>query len=319
MLDQPANADSGVLNYALREVVGYYHDRLQRKLGLEYYNLTSELCVSPCLGADNWQMRHDIGGYPIIQYDECFMLPVLEEILPENFIIEPFARLVWILIFITLVFMTGLLRVFVFPDVFLSVFESLNISCGMVNKGMNNPQSKKRIIFMVLYLYGFMINNLYMSKLSSYLTTPNRGKEMTNLQDIKNNNITLWLDLPRIHIFKRTGKLHEFKDYSQDDFFENLNSLNTEKGYLVFSYRWEYIDHLQMLLKKKLFSFSNICPAKGFIFLTQLNIGLRFQTKFNEILSQYSIKIKESGLDYIWEMKTYRDIRFGYMLWTGEF
>lgn len=62
-----------------------------------------------------------------------------------------------------------------------------------------------------------------------------------------------------------------------------------------------------MLLKRKLFSYSDFCVRYGFLHPFKTNIGTM---TFQDIMVSYTMKVIESGLDIAWEKQTYFDIKF---------
>lgn len=174
---------TGVIGFAVVEILKYFNDRLQRKLGFDH-NQTYSMGVSVYL---NTVAKPSGLGYvyPLIRSEECFLLPIMEEILTQNFIKQPFTQSTWISTLITLVCLTGFLRLLVFNDLFFSFFECLSLTCGSVHRGVKVPGFKTKITYLILYLYGFIIYNLHMSKLSSYLCTPNIGRRIETIEDIK--------------------------------------------------------------------------------------------------------------------------------------
>lgn len=308
---------SGVVGYCICEFIKYLNKRLL-KLGQDY-NLTKirhpiNLYIEPA-GKEIVE-----GGYPLMRYDDCFIFPILDEIPSANFWKQPFTKLTWFMILITLMFMAGLLRISVFNDLFISLFESLHITCGTVFKGTDIPRN--RVIYLGLYLYGFIIYNMHMAKLSSYLTSPYLGKQIKTIEDVKENNVSLWATkVQKPYIFTYIQKevleysMNELKGFLTPDvpskiFYEHLHAFEAGRGYLVPSHRWRYMNHRQMLLKKKMFSLSDVCAGRGFVIPFKL---FEYLPILQELFSYFTMKVLESGLDYIWELKTYHDIGLTYL------
>lgn len=171
-----------------------------------------------------------------------------------------------------------------------------------------------------MFLYGFIIWNLYSAKMSSYLSSTNRGRTLETLDDIRNENLQLWVTyhvrlsdeigkkiLPLIYYYKENllpGQLNV--DVTREDFDKHIYLLNNSYGYLIKDYAWSYISLAQSLLSKKLFSKSNLCPEQGFIYpiFTFRIIRMR------ETQEIFYMRVAESGLDYIWEQFSYYDIKF---------
>lgn len=315
---------SGLVGYTVMEFINRFNSRLERKLGFEY-NQTNEVYIYIGAKTSTKILRRSVGGYPVMQCSECFILPVLDEILTGNFIKQPFTASTWISILITLFFLTASLRVLIFKDLFYTFYESLSITFGSVQKGLIASTPRNHLIYLMLYLYGFIISNIHLSILSSYLTAPYLGKQINTIPDVKKNNITLWVSADKVLLENGLAEIinyreHELKGFLSglmdlDSFYRNLEAFDSRRGYLVSGYRWSYINHRQSLLKKKIFTFSDICVERGFVFpFINMHITtLSFLGVFGEQLTWFSMIIKESGLDYIWELKTYQEVKFRYI------
>lgn len=299
---------SGVVAYAITEFVKYINKRLEKKLG-SLYNLTIEESIP--LHVETVTGNEYMIDYPLMQNDDCFLTPVLDEISTQSLITKPFTTSTWISILIINVYLTGFLRLFFFKDLFSSFFESLKITFGAVHQGIACSLIRNNFAYLILYLYGFIIYNLHISKLSSYLATPNFGKRIETLQDVIENNITLWSLYDLLPLYEK--ELNGFLNLSIEPeiFYVNLDGFNTEQGYLIPRFTWRYINHRQKLLKKKSFSFSNICVARGFLTPFQFVYGKT--AVLQEIINYFTMRIIESGLDYIWEQNTFQDIGVTYM------
>lgn len=188
------------------------------------------------------------------------MVPVIDEISQQDFLKKPFQLWVWIVLLIFLIYFTISLKVILNSDLFLCFFESLACSLGSIQRGINN-----KYLYIQMFLFGFIIWNLYSSKLSSYLTTPNFGKLMKTVEEIQEANITLWADFYRnrqiniidyMRIFYQKIYNYEqitFKgqfNYSieKDVFYKHLYKFNSSLGYLINEIKWNFISHSQKLL-----------------------------------------------------------------------
>lgn len=269
----------------------------------------------------NYIKRSD--GYPVFKTKECFVLPILDEILTNEFLKKPFENWLWIAFFVFILYMSVILRI-IHKDSFYCFLESFTISCGSVYKGLSSKNSIKRLIYVQIFIYGFIMWNLYSAKMASYLTTPNRGRTLKTFEDIKDQNIKLWASIPQFsNEFWQNVSYPEyfifrdrfFKD--QFDFKIGLNTLinhlknfNNSMGYLVRDYTWSFMSRKQILLNRKLFSLSNICITEGYVYPFGTTIDyLRMQ----EIKEVFYMRVSESGLLYIWQQFTYYDIKFKFL------
>lgn len=307
--------DTGLLTYYTSTFLKYYEDVRDKNIGknqsknhiIEYVLITA-------------YVSDYSDGYPLKISKVCFMLPVVDEFSQPDFLKKPFKAWVWILTLIFLIYFTIILRLTLIPDWFLSFFEGLACSLGSVQKGVNN-----KVIYIQLFCYGFIIWNLYNAKLSSYLTTSNLGKELKSPEEINNANITLWANFyskrginvseylrefyPNIlefeqKIFKK-GKFNYL--ITTEEFYERLYKFDVSHGYLINDIKWNFIRRSQMLLKRKLFKFSQFCSEYSFIYPLDL-YGCKLLLQ--DFIKFFTLNVVESGLDIAWEQFTYNDIHF---------
>lgn len=82
-------------------------------------------------------------------------------------------------------------------------------------------------ILVILFIYGFIIWNHYSAKLSSYLSTPNLGKQLKTSEEVNQANITLWSDFYRERQIKTSDFVKEFYpnvfEYEQNPFRGKFN------------------------------------------------------------------------------------------------
>uniref|UniRef100_T1GKL0 Uncharacterized protein n=1 Tax=Megaselia scalaris TaxID=36166 RepID=T1GKL0_MEGSC len=237
-------------------------------------------------------------GYPLKISKECFM--------------KPFEVWVWILLLIFLIYFTISLRIVEAPDLFLCFFES----------SIQN-EIKNKFVYMQLFLYGFIIWNLHSAKLSSYLTTPNLGKTIKSVEDINRANITLWGQYhrniqrnitehvktlyPRIYdLGHKTFKANFNYSIEKDTFYKHIYDFDVTHGYLINEEKWKFISRSQTLLSRKLFSFSKICPTYGYIYPFFIDGS---EKVLKEIVSFFTLKVLENGLDLAWEELSILDMK----------
>lgn len=253
-------------------------------------------------------------GYPLTLSQVCFMLPILNNIRPENYILKLFKVEVWLVFLGGLVTWSIILRIFFFDDFFSGFMETSTVLMGVAYRGLNSTSSSKRWTYIQLFLFGIMFLNLYNSQLSSYLTAPDPGKILKTFDDIKKNNITVTAhedltssasDPVSTELEQKLGNLYRIIPDHEIDYL----NLDPNHGYLIPDHIWIFRDKFQKLLSRKIFSFSKICPYSGFIYplSTEQKISL-----VNPILKSFTMKVQESGLIYIWEQFTYHDMKFHY-------
>lgn len=81
--------------------------------------------------------------------------------------------------------------------------------------------------------------------------------------------------------------------------------MDKKLAYFIFDYQWRIFKTMQMLLKKKIFRFSNICIHDKLHFI----ISMKPPEMHIHDLKWYTFRIQESGLMDIWEQITFFEIR----------
>lgn len=304
------NPSSGLMFYFKSAFEKYYENRRNK------HTIQNQYLISIYVSSD---ISGFSKGYPLKISKTCFLLPVIDEIFEQNFSKKPFTPWVWILWFLALIYFTIALRVFVMSDLFLCIFESL--SCVL---GSFQIKIKNKFIYIQMFLFGFFIWNLYNSKLTSFLSTSNIGKTLKTVEDINQANITLWAAYYRNirgnftdYIRRIFPKMYEYEqntfkgkfNYSigRDKLYKHLYDFDLTHGYLINEDKWKFVSHSQMLLKRKLFSFSEICTEYGFLYPF---IIFDSNEILKDVFISFTLSVIESGLDLAWEKLSYIDINF---------
>uniref|UniRef100_T1GWT2 Uncharacterized protein n=1 Tax=Megaselia scalaris TaxID=36166 RepID=T1GWT2_MEGSC len=296
------NRISGVFAYFAYSFRDYLYDKVMAKL-IEFKKPFSERIVDEMIFSFVFTRRSD--GYPLFSTKQCLMLPILDEISIQEYLRKPFTNWLWLLLVIFIIYISGILRGFIHEDSFQCFFESLTISCGSIYKGINSRNSRNRIIYLFLFLYGFVVWNLYSAKISSFLTTINRGRNLRTINDINNEKLVILASIPlfrsdkslkwafpEIYSFMRKFPDKRFlHNVSKNEFNELWLSMNNSFGYLIADYSWSYVSLIQSLLSRKLFSFSNLCPDKGFIYPTYF---ISKYVKLDETMDLFHMRVLEN-------------------------
>lgn len=254
-------------------------------------------------------------GYPFIRSESCAMLPIKKEVSESEYLLRPYSIYIWILFIPTMIYIAIILRFALFDNFFDSFFTILTITFGSSHKALSNIKTIKKFIIISLFLYGFILNNIYNAKLSTYLTTANLGKILTSLEDLKSYNVSLmvWNENKNLgnRFFTKYPKMKSiseilgtlFQFSNEFEFFNKLNNFDNTVGYFISTLKWPYIKKSQELLNKKLFSLSKICSKASILdnFLTPFSFNFYFyHYSMDETIRHFTIKIRDTGLEEIW-------------------
>lgn len=305
---------SGIFGYLVNTFVSYINGKISRSVN-GFQENRKEISVK--FGRNVFQV---VQGYPLFSTKHCFVLPIFDEMLADEYLRRPFSDRLWILLMCFVLFFTTALRIGIFKDSFLCFFESLQISCGSSHQILKSSNSLKRLIYIQLFVYGFIIWNLYSAKMSSYLSSTNRGRELNTIEDIRKEKLTIWATFamfnddfyfkkvfPNSHFYKEQleeGKF--FQNITKNDFNKHVYSLNNSYGYLVPDYGWSFISLIQSLLTRKIFSVTTMCPEYSFLY--PIHIGIR-PVGIKEAAEMFYMRVLESGLYIIWQQFTYNDMK----------
>lgn len=306
---------SGILGYLMYVFSDYINSRIKNKLNLtDLKNRKREYIM---LGYNNFRK---IDGFPLLSTKQCLMLPILDEILVHEYLRKAFSKWLWLFLLLFSLYISVILRFFIHRNLFDCVFESFTISCGSLYKGLSTQNLRDRIIYTLLFVYGFIIWNLYSAKTFSYLSSANKGRILKTIDDIIKEKVTLWTSIQMFEqedlIKKEFPSIYSFKEkltegqfdliVPRNTFTQNLYSLNNSFGYLIPDYTWSYISLTQSILNEKIFSISDFCFEFGYVY------PINFYTNYvgmDEVKAFFYMRVLESGFDYIWRQFTYYDIK----------
>lgn len=102
-------------------------------------------------------------GYPFSHAKRFLLLPIIDEVEVHKYLTKAFSSNFWILLIFFILYMALNLRISVHKDSFDCIFESLTFWSSY--KGLRSSILRKMIIYLQIFVFGFIISNLYNSKL----------------------------------------------------------------------------------------------------------------------------------------------------------
>ncbi|KAH8266064.1 hypothetical protein KR038_001857 [Drosophila bunnanda] len=155
------------------------------------------------------------------------------------------------------------------------------------------------IAFLVLFTVGFILTNLYLAQLSSFLTTGLFKKQLNTFQDLFRENRTLILesfDIEVLHNMTRDKLIQpEFENIvvstSIAEVFSHRKSLNTTYVYTAYEDRIEFELYQQKYLRVPIFKRLNDIYDQRPVF-----VALRHGLPYVELFNDYLHRIWESGI-----------------------
>lgn len=207
--------------------------------------LTSEsICeISPYIFT-NYADFELLWSYPIEIVEWCIMVPVQSEIAKHWYIIKPFHYEVWILVFV-MCFVIGMgLKVISNPSERYHFLEALAFSVNIPGHWtIYHPTFIQVMVYTALYVYGFVISNLYLSLLASFYSSYIEGRQIDTIEDVLTSNLGVLVQNDMVSFLNRTSPVFQkllIKNINllqvfPDDFTEYRDALDTRYMYDVCS------------------------------------------------------------------------------------
>lgn len=258
-------------------------------------------------------------SYPIIPINWCLIVPVISKIPNYLYLILPFRKYIWYSI---------ILSIFLFTIIKNCIYDKLLLKLNQVNTKNNYkridfslslcyiicslmyiqlPQNKSLkfnwkffIFYGQIFLLGFILSNIFLATLLSYLTSTVYGKQLNTVKDLINANMKIMLlDYDLDTFLKSRNITSDFYDLlipvDSDTIQSHLLKLNTSYSYSISSDRWEFFLKKQKFLKNKKLRLSPICLGTY-----MLSFPLQYDSPFLESLNQYILNVINVGLYNYW-------------------
>lgn len=261
-----------------------------------------DICIHSYMSGDNYAI-----SFPLKTLRWELMIPVEARLDPYFYFIVPFENKVWFAILLTLGYiaiMSSCMQFMVtgkfkwmecFSDVLL---KFLNMSAEV---SLNNEQIIILAFKMQVFLFAFIINNLYLAHLTTFLATELPVKSIENLDQLIQKNIKILCvqyeadDLIEIVNRKSVEKL--LVKVPVLEFLEQRNSLrNTSYAFTLAEDKILFLFKQQERLKRPMFH-----VMKDSLSILQLGLPMPMDSPFLSPFNHFLIRIQQSGLISKWE------------------
>ncbi|CAD7076998.1 unnamed protein product [Hermetia illucens] len=191
------------------------------------------------------------------------IVPQSSPIAPHNYLLLPFDRNVWYLIVsmaIYATFIEGICGLFVYGKFDLGEAFCNVLLCIMYQS--LEPRSFKYRPFVAirgqLLILGFILTNLFLGLLSSFLTVVVYERQSNSFEDIDKSGVKLMLERMEFDYFVAFGIIppkfkHLFIFLNHEELMEQLRTLNNSYGYMIASDKYEMIHFIEKPLRRKIF------------------------------------------------------------------
>ncbi|XP_061399991.1 uncharacterized protein LOC133335706 [Musca vetustissima] len=206
-------------------------------------------------------------SYPIGINDWCIMVPYRNRSPEHMYLQNAFQEHTWLLLTFSIFYITigiWLCTPSKSRDLSLSFLQAICSTILIVPlRILVLPTGHMRFLFILLFLMGFFITNLYNSKLTSFLTTTTEQPQINTVQDVIDAGLKIMIMDYEYDIVASNNYPQRFMDLvmtvSKPVMDEHRDSFNSSYGYSVPSDRWNFLDIQQRYLRKPLFRLSKIC------------------------------------------------------------
>ncbi|XP_016964830.1 uncharacterized protein LOC108034456 [Drosophila biarmipes] len=234
------------------------------------------------------------------------MVPWAEPLHKSLYFLRPFGNAVWITFIVSFIyasFVTWWMRhrerenssiSRTFMDVLQLLFQLPLTKTWHFNLGLNQV-----LIFIVLFIVGFILTNLYTAQLSSFLTTGLFKRQLNSFDDLFREKRTLLMESFDAEVLYNMTKAQiiqkEFENItlvtSIEELFEHRKSLNTTYVYEAYEDRIAFELLQQKFLRVPIFKTLNEVYDQRPVF-----VALRHGLPYVELFNDYLRRIWESGI-----------------------
>ncbi|XP_065367232.1 uncharacterized protein LOC135959990 [Calliphora vicina] len=256
-------------------------------------------------------------SYPIGINDWCLMVPYRNSSPEYMFLQKTFHLSSWLLLcFAVLYIMLGI-WLCAPPqerDLSLSFLESISSIMQLAPlKLITLPFKRLRFLFVLLFVVGFCLSNIYLTKMASKLTASSEPRQIDSIQDIIDAKLNIMVLGLEYNALLRMNNSPEFLKFvmsvSKPVMDKHRDCLNTTYGYSVSTDRWRFINKQQDFLKKPRFRLTTICSGPFYhVFPLQKDSHLL------QPLKDFILAVSQSGYIFFWDEEAFDDALFlGYV------
>uniref|UniRef100_A0A1I8N6Z1 Ionotropic glutamate receptor C-terminal domain-containing protein n=1 Tax=Musca domestica TaxID=7370 RepID=A0A1I8N6Z1_MUSDO len=256
-------------------------------------------------------------SYPVGINDWCLMVPYLNRTKANHFLSRSFHPSTWALIgfsclYISLgIWLCSPPRQKDLSKSFLQAICSLMLIAPL--KVLQLRLWRMRLLFVLLFVFGFLLTNIYLSKMASLLTAYSEPQQINSIEDIIGAQLPIMMMDYEYEVLLSYNFPQQFMDLiitvNKSQMDEHRDRLNTSYAYSSQTDRWKFLDMQQRFLKTPLFRLSQICIGPFFhVFPVQKDSHL------DKPLKDFIILASDMGLLAHWKKVSFADALFlGYV------
>ncbi|CAD7080664.1 unnamed protein product [Hermetia illucens] len=258
-------------------------------------------------------------SYPILYEKYCVMVPVPRVIPVYRNFLQPFEQDVWVAVICGTFYMTIVCFI---VDAILNKRKDLSAAlttsiCFIICRGeigiFSNLNRRLFVIYLFLFLLGFMLSNFYCALLTTFLTSPSHERELKTLTDIAVAGLKIVGDEVELRyiadrdVYKKyhplLGKL------SSKESMKIKSDLNNTNPSFVATDGFEFLDEVQRYQNDIKFKITDICPLDLY-----LSVVFKDESIFIEDFNSHNLLIQQSGLLNYWKRNAFFEaLQSGYL------
>lgn len=248
--------------------------------------------------------------YPLSTEEYCIIVPTMNQISKNLYITHPFEIELWLILGISSFYIALIIKLVFKGSYIVRIQNALEfVTMAPFSKEYSYKANSfgkailQIIVFVMLISYGFIISNIYLARMSTYLTTYVYSKQIKTIDDLLESK----LEVIRIYgesYFPDLPKSIEISSKPKD-FYKIFCTLSRNYSYIFWSRQWKFINECQSLLLRKNFELTDICDSKPHSFNS--NDPPHLYLNYMKI---FTMRVHESGLMQIWETFTQIDLKF---------
>uniref|UniRef100_A0A1I8QC29 Ionotropic glutamate receptor C-terminal domain-containing protein n=1 Tax=Stomoxys calcitrans TaxID=35570 RepID=A0A1I8QC29_STOCA len=249
-------------------------------------------------------------SYPIGINDWCMMVPYRNETPAHMYLQRSFRSYTWYLMCFSVFYIALGLWLSTPPsrrDISLSLLQAI---CSMVMispmRILNVSSARIRFLFVLLFIMGFFITNLYLTKMASFLTASPEVPQINTVQDVIDAKLPIMIATHEYEIMMSKNFPAEFMalmvPVSKGEMDKHRDKFNNSFGYSIQSDRWDFLNIQQRFMKKPMFHLSEMCMGPFYhIFPMQKDSHL------TKPLQKFIMTAFQFGLMSYWNTEAFAD------------
>ncbi|XP_059225727.1 uncharacterized protein LOC131997884 [Stomoxys calcitrans] len=256
-------------------------------------------------------------SYPIGINDWCIMVPFRKHSPEHEYLQKSFQTYTWLLICFSVVYIA--MGIWICSpeqkrDMGVCFLQALSSTLLIMPlKILQTATMRMRCLYVLLFISGFLVTNLYSSKMSSFLTAAPEVTQIDTVQDVINEKLPIMVETYEYNVLLLNNYPKEFMDLvipvSKSKMDQHRDFFNTSYGYSTQSDRWNFANFQQRFLKNPTFHLSKICIGPFyhvFPLLGDSHLAKPLETFIKDAL--------EMGLTRHWQRQAFLDALFlGYV------